>query len=81
VIAKGAGLRPSAKALEIPPDPTPTVTDRVIQHAIAQVLGPIFDPGFSESSFGVREVPRLRGGPQWLLRLEAARGEPPYAPT
>jgi RNA-directed DNA polymerase len=32
----------------------PTVTDRVIQQAIAQVLGPIFDPGFSESSFGFR---------------------------
>jgi len=32
----------------------PTVTDRVIQQAIAQVLGPIFDPGFSDSSFGFR---------------------------
>jgi RNA-directed DNA polymerase len=32
----------------------PTVTDRVIQQAIAQVLTPIFDPLFSESSFGFR---------------------------
>ena len=32
----------------------PTVVDRVIQQAIAQVLGPIFDPEFSASSFGVR---------------------------
>jgi len=32
----------------------PTVTDRVIQQAIAQILTPIFDPGFSESSFGFR---------------------------
>lgn len=32
----------------------PTVTDRLIQQAIAQVLGPIFDPGFSDSSFGFR---------------------------
>ena len=32
----------------------PTVTDRVIQQAIAQVLTPIFDPTFSESSFGFR---------------------------
>ncbi|WP_434132516.1 group II intron reverse transcriptase/maturase [Methylocaldum sp. GT1BB] len=32
----------------------PTVMDRVIQQAIAQVLTPIFDPGFSESSFGFR---------------------------
>jgi len=28
--------------------------DRVIQQAIAQVLGPIFDPGFSDASFGFR---------------------------
>jgi len=32
----------------------PTVLDRLIQQAIAQVLGPIFDPMFSESSFGYR---------------------------
>jgi RNA-directed DNA polymerase len=32
----------------------PTVVDRVVQQAIAQVLTPIFDPGFSESSFGFR---------------------------
>ena len=32
----------------------PTVMDRMIQQAIAQVLTPIFDPGFSESSFGFR---------------------------
>ena len=32
----------------------PTVCDRLIQQAIAQILTPIFDPGFSESSFGFR---------------------------
>jgi RNA-directed DNA polymerase len=32
----------------------PTVLDRLIQQAIAQVLSPIFDPSFSESSFGFR---------------------------
>ena len=32
----------------------PTVTDRVIQQAIAQVLTPIFDPAFSDNSFGFR---------------------------
>jgi RNA-directed DNA polymerase len=32
----------------------PTVTDRVIQQAIAQVLTPLFDPTFSESSYGFR---------------------------
>ena len=32
----------------------PTITDRVVQQAIAQVLTPIFDPTFSDSSFGFR---------------------------
>jgi RNA-directed DNA polymerase len=32
----------------------PTVTDRLIQQAIAQVLVPIFDPGFSPYSYGFR---------------------------
>ena len=32
----------------------PTVTDRFVQQAIAQVLTPIFDPDFSDSSFGFR---------------------------
>ena len=32
----------------------PTIVDRIIQQAIAQVLGPIFDPEFSASSFGFR---------------------------
>ena len=32
----------------------PTVVDRVIQQAIAQVLGPLCDPDFSASSFGFR---------------------------
>ncbi|MDD9312458.1 group II intron reverse transcriptase/maturase [Cytobacillus firmus] len=32
----------------------PTVTDRFIQQAIAQVLTPLFDPTFSEHSYGFR---------------------------
>lgn len=32
----------------------PTVLDRVIQQAIAQVLGPLFEPSFSEHSYGFR---------------------------
>lgn len=32
----------------------PTVLDRLIQQAICQVLLPVFDPHFSESSFGFR---------------------------
>lgn len=32
----------------------PTVVDRLIQQALQQILTPIFDPGFSESSYGFR---------------------------
>ena len=32
----------------------PTALDRLIQQALSQVLVPIFDPGFSERSFGFR---------------------------
>jgi RNA-directed DNA polymerase len=32
----------------------PTALDRLIQQAISKVLVPVFDPGFSERSFGFR---------------------------
>jgi RNA-directed DNA polymerase len=50
----------------------PTVTDRLIQQAIAQVLGPIFDPGFSESSFGFRPGRSAHGA---LRQVQAHIGE------
>lgn len=37
----------------------PTVTDRLIQQAITQVLTPVFDPTFSEHNYGFR--PQRRG--------------------
>ncbi|WP_319024577.1 group II intron reverse transcriptase/maturase [Microbulbifer taiwanensis] len=46
----------------------PTVSDRVIQQAIAQVLTPLFDPGFSESSFGFRPG---RNGHQAVWQVQA----------
>ena len=46
----------------------PTVTDRVIQQAIAQVLTPIFDSGFSENSFGFRPE---RNGHQAVKQVQS----------
>lgn len=43
----------------------PTVLDRLIQQALLQVLTPIFDPGFSDASFGFRPG---RGTHQAVLR-------------
>jgi len=46
----------------------PTITDRVIQQAIAQVLTPIFDPDFSENSFGFRPN---RNGQQAVKQVQS----------
>jgi len=46
----------------------PTVLDRVIQQAVAQVLGPVFEPGFSEHSYGFREG---RNAHQAVRQVEA----------
>ena len=46
----------------------PTVTDRVIQQAIAQVLTPIFDPDFSNNSFGFRPH---RNGQQAVKQVQS----------
>jgi len=50
----------------------PTVLDRVIQQAIAQVLGPVFDPGFSDSSYGFRPGRSAHGA---LRRVQKFIGE------
>jgi len=45
----------------------PTVVDRVIQQAMAQVLTPIFDPEFSDNSFGFRPN---RNGQQAVKQIQ-----------
>jgi len=62
----------------------PTVIDRMIQQALLQVLQPIFDPTFSEASFGFRPgrsahgaVVRAReyiaSGHRWVVDLDLAK--------
>jgi len=47
----------------------PTVVDRVIQQAIAQVMGPLFDPGFSDASFGFRPGRSAHGALRQVQRF------------
>lgn len=62
----------------------PTVTDRLIQQAIHQVLNPHFDPTFSDASFGYRPkrsaqqaVERARehiaSGKRWMVDMDLAK--------
>lgn len=59
----------------------PTVLDRLIQQAMHQVLTPLFDPGFSNSSFGFRPGrsaqqavlaarSHIAGGRRWVVDLD-----------
>jgi RNA-directed DNA polymerase len=62
----------------------PTVLDRLIKQAIAQVLNPIFEPQFSESSYGFREGRNARqaikkaqeyinSGNRWVVDIDLAK--------
>jgi RNA-directed DNA polymerase len=59
----------------------PTVLDRLIQQALLQVLTPIFDPGFSDASFGfrprrsthqavVRARDHIAAGHRWVVDMD-----------
>lgn len=59
----------------------PTVLDRFIQQAICQVMGPLFDPDFSEHSYGfrpgrsaqdavLRAREHQRAGKRWVVDLD-----------
>ena len=59
----------------------PTVVDRLIQQAVCQILTPIFDPGFSASSFGFRPgrsahdavrqaLAHQQDGREWMVDLD-----------
>jgi len=62
----------------------PNVIDRVIQQAILQVLTPIFDPSFSESSFGfrpgrsahgaIKQIQQtIRSGYRWCVDMDLSK--------
>ena len=62
----------------------PTVLDRMIQQALHQVLIPIFDPTFSDASFGfrpgrgthdavVRAREHIAAGHRWVVDLDLAK--------
>jgi RNA-directed DNA polymerase len=59
----------------------PTVVDRLIQQALHQVMSPIFDPEFSESSYGFRPGrsahqalsqarEHVAGGKRWVVDMD-----------
>ncbi len=62
----------------------PAVTDRLIQQAIHQILSPIYDPGFSENSYGFRPDrsarqavkaarDHIRSGKRWVVDMDLSK--------
>ena len=47
----------------------PNLIDRLIQQAIVQILTPVFDPGFSESSYGFRPKRSAHGATKQVRRI------------
>ena len=62
----------------------PTVTDRIIQQAIVQVISPIFEKQFNDNSFGfrpnrsceqavIRAIEYLNDGYEWIVDIDLER--------
>lgn len=62
----------------------PTVVDRLVQQALLQVLQPVFEPGFSDSSYGFRPGrsagqavraarEHVRSGRPWVVDMDLAK--------
>ncbi len=47
----------------------PNLIDRLIQQAIVQILTPVFDPGFSDSSYGFRPKRSAHGAAKQVRRI------------
>ena len=90
-LLEGRYVPKSVRAVDIPKPGggtrrlgVPTVLDRFIQQAVLQVLTPVFDPAFSESSFGYRPGRSAQGavaagrrhveaGFRWVVDLDVEK--------
>lgn len=90
-LVSGSYLPRAVRAVDIPKPQggvrtlgVPTVVDRLIQQAVLQILQPMFEGGFSQSSYGFRpgrnawqavQAARdhVRGGRGWVVDIDLAR--------